>query len=155
MDTIVIIGNATKEILNRLYTNAQVEVQKKDRQESDDRDSYHISIQGDDLGLLIGYKGENLDALEYILAQIVNRQLTERVRVLVDIGGWRQERYAQIEKIIDQSISRLQDLELDETLLPPMRPHERRKAHELISQKGYLSESHGMEPNRKIKIKKM
>lgn len=153
MDAIERIGITTKQLLEFMQIAAEVEVGMKDRLENEDRDTYHVNINGDELGLLIGYKGENLDALEAVLGMMININQPERVRILLDIGSWRQDRYAQIERIVEQAIARIEN-DLEEMTLPPMKPYERRKAHELITNKGYTSESTGTEPNRRITIKK-
>lgn len=153
MDNIQRIGETAKQLLELMNIVAEVEVGLKERLESEDRDTFHVNINGDELGLLIGYKGENLDALEAVLGMMINSNRSERVRILLDIGSWRQDRYAQIERIVEQAITRVED-ELEETTLPPMKPYERRKAHEFITNKGYTSESTGSEPNRRITVKK-
>lgn len=152
MDSIQVIGTKTQELLNQLLVTAEVEVSKLEKENEEDRDTYHILVNGDDLGLLIGYKGENLDALEMILAQMVNKELETRVRLVLDIGNWKKERYSNIERMIDQALLKI-DASQAEYVLPAMKAHERRKAHDYASKKGFESESTGYEPNRRVVIK--
>lgn len=152
MDPIQIIGTKTQELLTKLHVTAELEVSKLEKDNPEDRDTYHILVNGDDLGLLIGYKGENLDALEMILAQMVNKELETRIRLVLDIGNWKKERYASIERMIDQALLKIDESQL-EYVLPSMKAHERRKAHDYVSKKGFSSESVGYEPNRRVVIK--
>ena len=148
MDHIQIIGTKS----HQLNITAELEVTYLEKENHENRDTYQIHVRGNDLGLLIGYKGENLDALEMIITLIVNKNLENRIRIDLDIDNWKKERYSAIERMIDQALQKI-ELTKSEYSLPAMKARERRKAHDYISKKGYTSESAGYEPNRKVVIK--
>jgi len=115
-----------------------------------------IEIDGQDSGLLIGYRGENLESLQLLLGIILNKKLEAGAwrPVLVDVGGWRKSREEALRSLIEREVARLPGAR-GFVELPPMPPAQRRTAHILVSQyEGLTSESAGEEPNRYVVIKK-
>jgi spoIIIJ-associated protein len=116
-----------------------------------------VEIDGQDLGLLIGYRGENIESLQLLLGIILNRKLGGDAwrPVLVDVGGWRAAREESLRVLVEQQVARL-SADRSSVELPPMPPAQRRAAHILVSEhEGLASESAGEEPNRFVVIKKV
>jgi len=115
----------------------------------------HVEIEGDDLGLLIGQYGSNLESLQLFLGMALNKKLgtEEWVHVLVDVGGWRKQREEAIRDMIEKAIERINQGE-SQAELPPMSPAQRRAAHLIIADEGFSSESVGVGDERRIVIKK-
>jgi len=115
-------------------------------------DIYHVDISGPELGILIGRRGDTLDALQYLTNLAVSKQLFEKVRIIVDVEGYRQRR----EETLVRLARRLSD-KVKQTgtrvVLEPMNRHERRIIHTALQDEVRISTfSEGEEPNRRVVI---
>jgi spoIIIJ-associated protein len=108
-------------------------------------------IEGDDLGLLIGRRGQVLDALQDILRIAVQRRLMERIRISLDVAGYRQRRRLAVEQRAEEMAR--QALEDGEVKLEAMNAFERKIVHETVARiEGVRSFSEGEEPRRCVVI---
>ncbi len=112
----------------------------------------HVEIYGDDLSILIGHRGETLEALQYISRLMLGKELERSVLLIIDVEGYRKRREQQVRRlarrVADQVIQtgRSQSLE-------PMPPNERRIAHlELQEDPEIYTESSGVGRQRKVVI---
>ena len=114
-----------------------------------------ISFDGEDLGYMIGNRGRHLDSIQYILQLMVGK-MTEQdpnYRVLVDVGGYRQDRNSHLEEM---ALQKADDVRiLGEAIdLPPMKPADRRAVHMALSEyEDIVTESEGEGRGRHIVIK--
>lgn len=111
-----------------------------------------IILSGEKLGLLIGRRGETLNAIQYLANLAVNRKRGERVRLVLDVEGYRESReqtlQALAKKMADKAVRSGRRVELE-----PMNPHERRIVHiALQNDKRVETASHGEEPYRRVVI---
>lgn len=111
-----------------------------------------ITLSGEKLGLLIGRRGETLNAIQYLANLAVNRKRGERVRLVLDVEGYRESReqtlQALAKKMADKAVRSGRRVELE-----PMNPHERRIVHiALQNDKRVETASHGEEPYRRVVI---
>jgi spoIIIJ-associated protein len=111
------------------------------------------SVAGPDLGLLIGRRGQTLDALQELTRTAVQRKLRTRVRLLVDVEGYRARRRASLEEyaisMARRAIDRGTEIELE-----AMSAYERKVCHDAIATvEGASSFSEGEEPNRKVVVR--
>lgn len=118
-----------------------------------DTDTAHVDITGEDLGALIGRRGQALDALQELTRTAVQRKLRARVRLLVDVEGYRARRrdsladYAR--SIAERAKERGTEIELE-----PMTAYERKIVHDAVAEiDGVSSFSEGEEPNRKVVVR--
>ena len=111
-----------------------------------------IAIEGEDIALLIGKHGQTLNALQYIVNMVANREISEKQKIIVDINSYRLRR----EEVLTQLASRLAKkvkLYGKPVELEPMNPHERRVIHVALQrEKGITTYSEGEEPNRRVVI---
>ena len=112
-----------------------------------------ISITGEDLGILIGRRGQTLDALQEVARTAVQRRLRSRVRLLVDVEGYRARRKTSLQEyavaMATRAIERGTEIELE-----PMSAYERKLCHDAVATvEGASSFSEGEEPNRKVVIR--
>ena len=117
-----------------------------------DKNDILVDINGKDTGFLIGYRGNVLNSLQVILNNIANKGINERVRVLLNIGGYKQKREQDLkelaEKIAGTVIRKGKSITLE-----PMTSYERKIIHaELQSNSKVETHSIGEEPNRKIVV---
>lgn len=96
----------------------------------DDMQVIKISFAGDNLGYLIGNRGRHLDSLQYIISLILRKKLPEgtNYRVVVDVGGYKEDRSKKIEEMALQKADDARILG-EPIELPPMMPSDRRVVH--------------------------
>jgi spoIIIJ-associated protein len=125
---------ALEEILRRMKVKAHVELRTDVQQEDGDSAIPPIALEvdGEDLGILIGRRGETLAALQYILRLIVAHQEKARVPLTVDVEGYKQRRYGSLRELAlrmaQQAVSTRQSRTLE-----PMPADERRIVHLALS----------------------
>lgn len=112
-----------------------------------------IDVTGDDLGVLIGRRGQTLDALQEVTRTAVQRRLRARVRLLVDIEGYRARRRASLaeyaQAMARRALERGTEIELE-----AMNAYERKVVHDAIAGvTGASSYSEGEEPNRRVIVR--
>lgn len=120
---------------------------------AEDDDLISITVEGsDDYGLLIGKRGQTIDALQLLCYQAAFRGLRERKRVVVDAAGYRERRRETLESRADraaeQALTNNRIVEMD-----PMSAQERRVVHErLKGRSGVETYSEGDEPHRCVVV---
>lgn len=119
---------------------------------SQEGDFWHINISGPELGILIGRRGDTLEALQYLTNLAVGKQVGERVRIIVDVEGYRQRReetLIRLAKRLSEKVKRTGG----RVVLEPMNPHERRIIHTALQDESRIATfSEGEEPNRRVVI---
>jgi spoIIIJ-associated protein len=111
-----------------------------------------LDIKGEDLGILIGRRGETLSALQYVVNLIISRRLKTRVGVVVDVEGYRQRRYESLRLLAQRLAEQVKSTGRSVTL-EPMPPNERRIIHlELKDSPNVTTQSIGEGEERKIAI---
>ncbi|EGW39025.1 RNA-binding cell elongation regulator Jag/EloR [Desulfosporosinus sp. OT] len=123
-----------------------------DTQVSKDGEHWHVDINGPELGILIGRRGDTLDALQYLTNLAVAKILSERVRIVVDVEGYRlrrEETLVRLAKRLSEKVKRTGT----RIVLEPMNPHERRIIHTSLQDEARISTfSEGDDPNRRVVI---
>ncbi len=130
-----------EQIVDALEVDGDVEV---------DEDAERIvgRVNGEDVGLLIGRRGQTIDAVQLLCYRAAFRGVQERKRVVVDAAGYRERRQAAIEGQADRAAERAlktgKEIELE-----PMTPSERRVVHQHLKDRAGLETfSEGDEPER-------
>ena len=139
----------TEKILKFIDIDATVDIEVQE-------DLIKVNIEGEDLGLLIGYRGENIESLQLIMGIILNKNLSfENWRpVLVDVGGWRKQRDESLRILISKEVEKISEEE-PSVELPPMPPSQRRSVHIFVGEYDDLTtESVGEGANRHVVIRK-
>jgi spoIIIJ-associated protein len=111
-----------------------------------------IDVNGSDCGAAIGRHGETLEAIQYLASLVANKASQERVRVILDIGGYRRRReitlISMAEKAAESVVRNGRNFTLE-----PMNPSERRIVHSALqSFPGVMTYSEGEEPERHVII---
>lgn len=122
---------------------------------TENKDQVDVVIETEDAGRLIGYRGETLDALQLLVNQILNRQVSseEFKRVVIDVSGWRKNKEEELEQKTRRWADEVREsgnpLELE-----PMPAWQRRVIHLVVGEmKGVESESMGEGKDRHLVIK--
>ncbi len=138
-----------KEFLFSICDNMGIKVEI----ESTVVDNYtHLSFTGDGLGILIGRRGETLDAMQYLTNLTVNRKIEDRVKFILDVEGYRKRREETLNKLAKRLSDKAKQSRT-KVVLEPMNPHERRIIHTALQEEdGVNTYSEGDEPFRKVVI---
>ena len=111
-----------------------------------------IDLAGEDSGLLIGRRGQTLQALQFLVTLIVRKELGEDVRVVLDVENYRQRRENSLRDMAAKVADRVAESKRSITL-EPMPPADRRIIHTSLAQHpGVRTESAGEGDNRKVTI---
>ena len=118
-----------------------------------ENDAAHLDVTGDDLGVLIGRRGQTLDALQDLARAAVQRRLHARARLVVDVEGYRARRRSSLAEyarsIAERAKERGTEIELE-----PMNAYERKIVHDAVAEvEGASSFSEGEEPARKVIVR--
>jgi len=129
------------EILDALDLDAELIVEERD-------DEIAARVEGDELGLLIGRRGQTIDAVQLLCYRVAFRGRGERKRVSVDAAGYRERRREtverQAERAADRALESGKEIELE-----PMSSTERKIVHDVLKDRpGLETFSEGEEPER-------
>lgn len=133
-------------VLDELDLDGEVEIEE-------DEERITAAVEGDDdYGLLIGKRGQTIDALQLLAYQAAFRGLRDRKRVVVDVAGYRERRretlVARADRAAEQALDGNRAVELD-----PMSAQERRVVHEHLKERaGVETYSEGDEPHRCVVV---
>ncbi|WP_420632291.1 RNA-binding cell elongation regulator Jag/EloR [Candidatus Leptofilum sp.] len=149
-------GAAVREVIDTLLTKMGVEAEiSTSISEPDDltgRKVHVLDIEGEDLGALIGPRGETLNAMQYLARLMVGNQLQRRASFVVDVQGYRRRRQQALarlaERMAKKVVSRRRPVSLE-----PMPPHERRIIHMTLREnEDVYTQSSGEGKRRKVRI---
>ena len=111
-----------------------------------------IVMSGDDMGILIGRRGDTLDSLQYLTSLYVNRHSDDYVKVYLDTENYREKRHDTLVRLARRLATQVINTKKSVTL-EPMSPNERRIIHSTLqNNKLVTTSSVGEEPNRKVVI---
>jgi spoIIIJ-associated protein len=117
-----------------------------------DEDIMKVNLLTDDTGVLIGRRGQTLDALQYLTGLAVNRDHDEYTKISLDVANYREKRKAILQDLADRLAQKVQRTKR-KYVLEPMNPYERRIIHaSLQNYKNITTYSEGEEPFRHIVI---
>lgn len=141
-----VIKTKLNEILNLMEISPNVEVVEED-------ETFKITIEGDDLSFLIGYRGESLNALQTLLGMMIFNESDEWAHIILDINGYRDSRQDKIEDMTKNFIDRVRFHKAD-VEMPSMNSYERRQVHLFVEEyPDVISESTGEGRARRVVLK--
>lgn len=144
-DLAQIAGLFLREMLVNMGVPAQVEIFKRS-------ENTVLNINGKDLGILIGKRGQTLDSIQYLVNLAVNKDQIEKERIIVDVAGYRRRREDTLRRLAIKMADKVKR-EGKRQVLEPMSPHERRIIHSTLqSYKDIMTYSEGEDPYRHVII---
>ena len=115
-------------------------------------DTLSVDLAGEEMGLLIGKRGQTLDSLQYLTSLVVNKGKASYVRVKLDTEDYRNRRKATLENLAKNIAFKVKKTRRP-VFLEPMNPYERRIIHSALQNDPYVTtHSEGEEPNRKVVV---
>jgi spoIIIJ-associated protein len=139
-------------LLTKMGVTAELNVSVSEPDDLTGRKVNVIEVEGEDLGVLIGPRGETLNAIQYLARLMVGNQMQQRASFVVDVEGYRRRREQALarlaERMAKKAISRRSPVSLE-----PMPPHERRIIHMTLRDNGEVyTQSSGEGNQRKVRI---
>lgn len=114
--------------------------------------SMDIDLSGDEMGVLIGKRGQTLDSLQYLVSLVVNKNVDNYIRVKVDTENYRQRRKETLENLAKNIAYKVKRTKRPVSL-EPMNPYERRIIHSALQNDKYVTtHSEGDEPFRHVVV---
>ncbi|MDO5549084.1 MAG: RNA-binding cell elongation regulator Jag/EloR [Eubacteriales bacterium] len=111
-----------------------------------------VDIRGEDMGAVIGRRGDTLDAIQYLTSLSINRGREEHIRVTLDTEGYRAKREESLKRLARKMAGKVLKYHKNMTL-EPMNPYERRIIHAALQDyNGVTTYSTGTEPNRRVVV---
>jgi spoIIIJ-associated protein len=110
-----------------------------------------VSVVGATLSELVGRRGEVLEALQELTRLAVHQQTGARTRMMLDVGGYRQRRRAELAEAGQDAAEEVRRTGQPKKLWP-MNPFERKVVHDAVAAAGLRSESEGEEPERRVVV---
>lgn len=115
-------------------------------------DMMDVELTGDEMGILIGKRGQTLDSLQYLLSLVVNKESESYVKVKVDTENYRQRRRETLENLAKNIAFKVKRTKKPVSL-EPMNPFERRVIHSALQNDRYVTtKSEGEEPYRHVVV---
>ena len=140
--------------LRGLLYNMNIDAKVLAAPKRQDDDGVRLLIDGDSMGVLIGRRGETLDAIQYLTSLHVNRNRKEEgyTRVTIDIEGYREKREETLARLAKKVAAQVKATGRPRAL-EPMNPYERRVLHATLQNNPYVTtHSEGEEPNRRVVV---
>ncbi|MCM1541158.1 MAG: protein jag [Blautia sp.] len=145
------VEDAAKNFLNDVFSAMHMMVVVDIKYDETDH-SMDIDLSGDEMGVLIGKRGQTLDSLQYLVSLVVNKGSEEYIRVKVDTENYRQRRKETLENLAKNIAYKVKRTKRPVSL-EPMNPYERRIIHSALQNDKYVTTySEGEEPFRRVVV---
>ncbi len=140
-----IAKNFLREMFVAMGIVVQIETKRKEKQ-------LLINLSGEDMGILIGKRGQTLDSIQYLVNLVVNKGNSPYLSVMLDTENYRQRRKETLESLAYHLAKRVKQSG-QKVVLEPMNPYERRIIHSSLQNNKYVTTySEGEEPFRNVVI---
>lgn len=140
-----------EEFLSQVFEAMQIQVNVNIEQNEEDK-VMNIDLSGDDMGVLIGKRGQTLDSLQYLVSLVVNKDEEDYIRVKVDTENYRQRRKDTLDNLAKNIAFKVKRTGKP-VVLEPMNPYERRVIHSALQNDRYVeTHSEGDEPFRRVVV---
>lgn len=143
------VEDTAKTFLRDVFEAMKLEVVVNIKYDEAER-NMDIDLSGDDMGVLIGKRGQTLDSLQYLVSLVVNKDADNYIRVKVDTENYRERRKETLENLAKNIAYKVKRTKKSVSL-EPMNPYERRIIHSALQNDKYVStHSEGEEPFRRV-----
>ena len=145
------ISRDTKEYLEKIFAAMETEV-SIDIQFDKELETMDIDLEGPEMGILIGKRGQTLDSLQYLVSLFVNKKSESYIRVKLNTENYRERRKETLENLAKNIAFKVKRTRKSFTL-EPMNPYERRIIHSTLQNDKFVAtRSEGEEPYRKVVV---
>lgn len=145
------VNDDIKDFLNKVFEAMDLKVEIVMTAE-ENSNVINVDLKGDDMGVLIGKRGQTLDSLQYLTNLAVNKNAESFVKVKIDTEDYRKRRRETLENLAKNIAYKVKRTKRPVSL-EPMNPYERRVIHSTLQNDKYVeTHSEGEEPYRKVVI---
>lgn len=145
------IEDVAKDFLQEVFNAMDLAVVVDVKYDEFDK-NMDIDLSGDEMGILIGKRGQTLDSIQYLTNLVVNKSSEDKIHVKVDTEDYRRRRKQTLENLAKNMASKVKRTRRSVSL-EPMNPYERRIIHSALQNDKYVTtHSEGEEPFRKVVI---
>lgn len=145
------IADIAKDFLKDVFAAMNMVV-AVDVKYDEDNKNLDVDLSGDEMGVLIGKRGQTLDSIQYLLSLVVNKESEEYIRVKVDTEDYRKRRKETLENLAKNIAYKVKRTKRPVSL-EPMNPYERRIIHSALQNDKYVTtHSEGEEPFRRVVV---
>ena len=140
-----------KAFLNDVFAAMNIEVLVNVEYDEAEK-NMDIDLSGEDMGMLIGKRGQTLDSLQYLVSLVANKESDNYIRVKVDTENYRQRRKDTLENLANNISYKVKRTKRSVSL-EPMNPYERRIIHSALQNDKFVTtHSEGEEPFRRVVV---
>ncbi len=144
------VENFIKGYLENFFNNLDLDVDVTVNYENN---NYYVDLNADNNAILIGKNGQSLQGLNFLTRAAVNAHYKNRFYLMIDINGYKQDRYAKVKSMARRIAKSVQRSRISATL-DPMPNDERKAVHQALTDFEHIkTESEGEGPYRKVIIK--
>lgn len=135
-----------RDILNNMDVKAEIRIKEEN-------DVVYIDLTGPRMGIIIGYRGETLDSIQYLASLVINKgHETAYKKVVLDTEHYREKREQTLKRVAEKTANKVRKTRRI-FKLEPMNPYERRIIHSALQDNKFVSTySEGEEPYRRIVV---
>ena len=145
------VADKAKDFLKEVFYAMNMGVVVNAKYDEDSR-NLNIDLSGDEMGVLIGKRGQTLDSLQYLVSLVVNKETDEYIRVKVDTEDYRNRRRETLENLAKNIAYKVKRTKRPVSL-EPMNPYERRVIHSALQNDKFVTtHSEGEEPFRRVVV---
>lgn len=145
------IENTARKFLEDVFAAMNIKA-KLDIAYDKENETLDINIEGEDMGVLIGKRGQTLDSLQYLVSLVINKNSDKYIKVKLDTENYRERRKETLENLAKNIAYKVRKTKKS-VALEPMNPYERRIIHSALQNDKYVETySEGEEPYRKVVI---
>ena len=147
------IEDIARGFLNKVFSAMELTVKIDINIEENEKENIvNINVIGDDMGILIGKRGQTLDSLQYLVSLVINKESDKFNRVKLDTENYRERRKATLENLAKNISLKVKRIKKP-LALEPMNPYERRIIHSALQNDKYCTtKSEGEEPYRHVVV---
>ena len=147
------LEDITREFLSQVLSAMEITAKINiDIEEGEKENIINIDVIGDDMGILIGKRGQTLDSLQYLVSLVINKESEKFNRVKLDTENYRERRKATLENLAKNIAIKVKRIKRP-VALEPMNPYERRIIHSALQNDKYCTtKSEGEEPYRHVVV---
>lgn len=147
----VSIEDTAKNFLKDIFNAMNLAVVVNTKYDEEEK-NLNIDLAGEDMGMLIGKRGQTLDSLQYLVSLVVNKESESYIRVKLDTENYRERRKETLENLAKNIAYKVKRTRRS-VALEPMNPYERRIIHSALQDDKYVTtHSEGEEPFRKVVV---
>ncbi len=148
---VITIEDIARDFLKEVFVAMNMAVTMDIKVDEKDK-NIDINLSGDEMGILIGKRGQTIDSLQYLVSLVVNKESSEYYRVKLDTENYRQRRKETLENLAKNIAYKVKRTKRNVSL-EPMNPYERRVIHSALQNDKYVTtKSEGEEPYRHVVV---